>query len=95
VKKTANDEGVGDEDPDDEEEEAPVGLRTTENGVTQHEERETENPKWFMTFKYRPILGIVPVTAKEGQPVQVGLIERPVWDLKLPPRFESVHSRGR
>jgi U3 small nucleolar RNA-associated protein 4 len=55
---------------------------------------EREPPKWFMTFKYRPILGMVPVAAEEGRAVQVALIERPVWDLKLPPRFENVH-RGR
>jgi U3 small nucleolar RNA-associated protein 4 len=83
VVKTSEDEESDDQDV------APVaeGQEKLPNGAK-------EKSKWFMTFKYRPILGIVPVAANEGHPVQVALIERPVWDLKLPARFESVH-RGR
>lgn len=59
------------------------------------------------TFKYRPILGMVPVSygggegaAKGGKeqsgsasPLEVVLVERPTWDLDLPPKFVGVHDR--
>jgi U3 small nucleolar RNA-associated protein 4 len=87
VKKAPKDEeGSGDQDG------APSAGGNEDGTAPPKEERERH--KWFMTFKYRPILGIVPVAAKQGYQVQVALIERPVWDLNLPPRFESVH-RGR
>jgi U3 small nucleolar RNA-associated protein 4 len=76
-----------------EDDKAPFARRI-DNGTARHT-GEKEKSKWFMTFKYRPILGIVPVAEEEGKPVQVALIERPVWDLDLPPRFENVHHRGR
>ena len=61
-------------------------------------------PAYWHTYKYRPILGIVPLEAadddedpdsKQGgddddeyKPgVEVALVERPLWDLDLPPRF--------
>jgi U3 small nucleolar RNA-associated protein 4 len=78
-----DDEDSGDED------DAPF-TRPVDDVRASHTSQK-ERSKWFMTFKYRPILGIVPVAEEEGQPVQVALIERPVWDLDLPPRFESIH----
>ena len=59
---------------------------------------------YFYTHKYRPILGVVPLdpapmegaSGSEGvdqatplQEVEVVLVERPIWDLDLPPRFKS------
>jgi U3 small nucleolar RNA-associated protein 4 len=45
---------------------------------------------WWYTFKYRPILGIVAIS--EGtQPLEVVLVERPKWELELPPRFVGTH----
>ncbi|KAI9834368.1 MAG: hypothetical protein M1819_002979 [Sarea resinae] len=66
-------------------------------------------PTWWYTYKYRPILGIVPlggdddenVSPHEGEqaitiqsddsvrvrPLEVALVERPMWDVELPPRF--------
>lgn len=67
-----------------------------------------QGKNWWHTYKYRPILGIVPISGggrKEGgeiggavsseQPVEVVLVERPSWDLDLPPRFVSSHERER
>jgi U3 small nucleolar RNA-associated protein 4 len=45
---------------------------------------------WWHTFQYRPILGMVPI-GKEGQPLEVVLVERPSWELDLPPRFVGAH----
>ncbi|KAF9699221.1 hypothetical protein EKO04_003138 [Ascochyta lentis] len=48
---------------------------------------------WWHTFKYRPILGMVPVGGDQGQPLEVVLVERPSWDLDLPPRFVGAHEK--
>ena len=58
------------------------------------------------TFKYRPILGLVAIShpddrrAEKGgkadapaRPLEVVLVERPSWDLDLPPKFVGVHER--
>ena len=47
---------------------------------------------WWHTFKYRPILGIVPI-GDWSTPLEVVLVERPPWDLDLPPRFVGSHER--
>ncbi|GAM88422.1 hypothetical protein ANO11243_064550 [Dothideomycetidae sp. 11243] len=45
--------------------------------------------RWWCTYKYRPILGVVPLGGngagdeeQEHRPVEVVLIERPLWDLE-------------
>jgi U3 small nucleolar RNA-associated protein 4 len=48
---------------------------------------------WWHTFKYRPILGIVPIGERSG-PLEVVLVERPAWDLDLPARFVGAHERA-
>jgi U3 small nucleolar RNA-associated protein 4 len=55
--------------------------------------------KWYLTHRYRPVLGIVPVQdAKpdaEGTVLEVPevvLVERPIWCLDLPGRYENEHS---
>ena len=80
-----------------------------EGGNTATEERRTakrtssKRPSHWHTFKYRPILGIVPIggetddeAASEGENdsdddsptgVEVVLVERPLWDVDLPPRY--------
>lgn len=52
-------------------------------------------PQWG-TFKYRPILGIVPLSASHGPDgrqtstnPEVAVVERPLWDVDLPPRWEG------
>jgi U3 small nucleolar RNA-associated protein 4 len=46
---------------------------------------------WWHTFKYRPILGIVPISSKDDESLEVVLVERPSWDLDLPPKFVGAH----
>ncbi|KHN95969.1 Wdr1p [Metarhizium album ARSEF 1941] len=47
----------------------------------------TDEPKkWWITYKYRPILGVVPIDTP-GQNLEVALIERPTWDMELPERY--------
>ncbi|KAF2643480.1 WD40 repeat-like protein [Massarina eburnea CBS 473.64] len=57
--------------------------------VAEQRERGTEH--WWHTFKYRPILGMVPIGGGEGQALEVVLVERPAWDLDLPERFVGAH----
>lgn len=54
-------------------------------------------PAYWHTFKYRPILGIVPLGGESddeaaGDPtrrLEVALVERPLWDVDLPPTFHG------
>lgn len=52
-------------------------------------ERDAQTQKsrrWWYTFKYREMLGIVPLSdVSEG--LQVAVVERPVWDVNLPGRY--------
>lgn len=90
-------------DDDDEGESQPLAsLRRT---ATQDEAANGDVPtggevaeveqkaSWWHTFKYRPILGMVSVSAEQGQPLEVVLVERPSWDLDLPPRFVGPHEK--
>jgi len=47
-----------------------------------------ERKAWWITYKYRPILGVVPLN-KPGQPLEVALVERPTWDTEMPERYFS------
>ncbi|KAK3686883.1 U3 small nucleolar RNA-associated protein [Vermiconidia calcicola] len=46
----------------------------------------TGERQWWCTFKYRPILGMAPLEdasdAADGAPLEVVLIERPVWEVQ-------------
>ncbi|KAF1958756.1 WD40 repeat-like protein [Byssothecium circinans] len=55
------------------------------------EQREQDSEHWWHTFKYRPILGMVPIGRGERHPLEVVLVERPAWELDLPPRFVGAH----
>jgi U3 small nucleolar RNA-associated protein 4 len=61
--------------------------------VGEVEQRKSKEP-WWHTFKYRPILGIV-LIGGENRPhaPEVVLVERPSWDLDLPPRFVGTHEQ--
>jgi len=59
-----------------------------------------ERPSYWHTFKYRPILGIVLLAgepddeagddAEDSAPgLEVALVERPLWDLDLPPQYHG------
>ncbi|KAF4468108.1 hypothetical protein FALBO_5017 [Fusarium albosuccineum] len=62
--------------------------RETGNGL---EVAETggERKSWWMTYKYRPIFGVVPLN-KAGQSLEVALVERPTWDVDMPESYFSV-----
>ena len=53
-----------------------------------------EKPHHWHTFKYRPILGIMAIGARETRegeisPLEVALVERPSMDLDLPPAYQG------
>lgn len=90
---------------DDEDEDTDGGellLMRDEQGPNSGLALEKSKPaktKWWHTYKYRPILGIVPFQSGEDSaadddmdrggfpPVEVALVERPIWDVDLPPRY--------
>ncbi|KAF7594797.1 U3 small nucleolar RNA-associated protein [Aspergillus hancockii] len=50
--------------------------------------------RWWHTYKYRDILGIVPLSADEDSQqngdhsnLEVAVVERPMWDVELPGRY--------
>ncbi|PBP27600.1 hypothetical protein BUE80_DR001377 [Diplocarpon rosae] len=45
-----------------------------------------ESANHWHTFKYRPIVGIVVVGEGEAE-LEVALVERPIWEADLPPRY--------
>ena len=72
------------------------------NGDITVERTRQEGPCYWHTYKYRPILGIVPLGQEDGgvttnggnvyasEPVvEVALVERPMWDMDLPPRYHG------
>lgn len=79
-------QGIADEDEDDDAEE--VGGEELEK-LRKREQREGDAPgaeeqlrKWWYTFKYRPILGVLPMENGKGQTngskaIEVALVERP------------------
>jgi U3 small nucleolar RNA-associated protein 4 len=92
----------GPEDDDDDDDEDTDGgellhMRDEQganvNGALEKRDLKT---KYWHTYKYRPILGIVPLESDKGgrgdmegsfPPLEVALVERPLWDVDLPPRY--------
>ena len=77
----------------------PKHIGTVTNGALAETEedvvRDKHRPPWWITFQYRYILGMVPIGGKDDdQQPEVALVERPLWDLDLPPRFTGPHDRG-
>ncbi|KAE8149355.1 small nucleolar ribonucleo protein complex subunit [Aspergillus avenaceus] len=80
--ETNNDLGAG----------TPKKQQTPQNQLVQ-----TGNPsrRWWHTYKYRDILGIVPLSAdsesesesESGSGFEVAVVERPMWDVELPGRY--------
>ncbi|WYZ44018.1 hypothetical protein EsH8_VII_000454 [Colletotrichum jinshuiense] len=101
-KNAAKDEDamdVDDSDDDDETSESEGGelaaLRNR-NQETQTEEGAEGKTRWWYTYKYRPILGIAPLSspgpnsaaADGGNPsLEAVLVERPIWEVDLPERY--------
>ncbi|PKS12742.1 hypothetical protein jhhlp_000950 [Lomentospora prolificans] len=68
-----------------------MALRKKEVG----EEKKGSATRWWTTTKYRPILGIVPLSNSPStdHQVEVALIERPHWAIDLPERYVSNKDR--
>ena len=80
------------------------GAETNSDTTTMERTTNNDVPYWG-THKYRPILGIVPLGRKSlgededveldrdddglTQGVEVALVERPLWDMELPPRYHG------
>lgn len=45
-------------------------------------EDESGKKKWWITYKYRPVLGVVPLDSDESS-LEVALVERPMWDIAM------------
>ena len=59
------------------------------------DEESTSSPNWWHSFNYRLILGIAPLdtcgdakTREQGN-VEVAIVERPIFNIDLPPRYDG------
>jgi len=74
-----------------------VALRNTaQNAEDGGVDEKNGTPHWWHAFKYRPIMGIVPIgligevqagESAEYGGLEVALVERPLWEVDLPPRY--------
>jgi U3 small nucleolar RNA-associated protein 4 len=53
----------------------------------EQQEQEHNNRRWWHTFKYREVLGIVPLSADPESRLEVAVVERPLFDLTLTGRY--------
>jgi U3 small nucleolar RNA-associated protein 4 len=58
-----------------------------EQDPTPEQQEQEHNRRWWHTFKYREILGIVPLSADPKARLEVAVVERPLWDVTLPGRY--------
>ncbi|MCJ1402791.1 U3 small nucleolar RNA-associated protein [Xylographa trunciseda] len=79
--------------------------RDVDNGEAVARRPTDSEPPYWHTFKYRPILGIVLLSDESSveddslmggdevhesqRNIEVALVERPLWDLDLPPRYHG------
>lgn len=50
--------------------------------------KKNSSPHWWHTYKYRPIMGVVALEGGDSSSgLEVVLVERPEWELDLPPRY--------
>ncbi|KAG9238236.1 WD40-repeat-containing domain protein [Amylocarpus encephaloides] len=66
-----------------------TSLARLRRSSTEGERKEQGSSNWN-TSKYRPILGIVALgkaSASKGGGLEVAIVERPIWEVELPPRF--------
>lgn len=94
--------GLDDDEDDDDDDEDMGGselqlMRDQQEANGKGAEKREERTPWWQTYKYRSILGIVPlgtadvehegVGPDEPPPLEVALVERPIWEVDLPPRY--------
>jgi U3 small nucleolar RNA-associated protein 4 len=85
-----NANGEDDGDSDDEMLDGPVSELTQLRGAAAAgkggkpnatESDDDERKRWWITYKFRPILGVVPLEADSS--LEVALVERPTWDVDM------------
>ncbi|KAI1094116.1 WD40 repeat-like protein [Rostrohypoxylon terebratum] len=97
------DESENESDVSDDENPGELALLRGAQGKSAAEAESSKSPAFWHTYKYRPILGIVPlgneqeittngttdVVAKEAsrRTIEVALVERPLWDIDMPDRY--------
>jgi U3 small nucleolar RNA-associated protein 4 len=102
LRSRATSSGLEEDDDDDDDTDGGELLHMRDeqaangNGVLEKGEKKTS---YWHTYKYRPILGIVPIQSHEDDgpqmevngasppPLEVAIVERPLWDVDLPPRY--------
>ncbi|TQV96409.1 small nucleolar ribonucleoprotein complex subunit [Cordyceps javanica] len=57
---------------------AMAGSETQSGGA----EDESGRKKWWITYKYRPVLGVVSFSG-QADSLEVALVERPTWDVEM------------
>lgn len=71
-------------------------LRADKNGSQSKVTLEDDNngdgrKKWWITYKYRPVLGVVPLASGEDQ-LEIALVERPLWDVDMKESYYAGES---
>ncbi|KAI9684692.1 MAG: U3 small nucleolar RNA-associated protein [Trizodia sp. TS-e1964] len=88
-------EAGGEEEEGKEEEEEYDDARTVQalrragddsDGAVARKSAQQGTPGWH-THKYRPVMGIVALEGGRSAGLEVVLVERPMWELDLPPSF--------
>ncbi|KAH7313482.1 WD40-repeat-containing domain protein [Stachybotrys elegans] len=89
-------EAPGREDDSDVESENGAELSQLRNGdETGDMSASGERMSWWITHKYRPIFGVVPLNTTEKS-IEVALVERPIWDVEMAETYyDSDKWRGR
>ncbi|KAH8669602.1 WD40-repeat-containing domain protein [Tricladium varicosporioides] len=73
---------------DDENQVSALELSRRENSQNgQVAEQEDDRPHHWHTYKYRPILGMVLISEEGEAGPEVAIVERPIWEADLPPRY--------
>jgi len=84
---------------DDDDDTDPGELQRMRDGQGANGEDAPKRAPWWNTYQYRPILGIVPLSSAPSKkrrggaasdrlpPLEVAIVERPRFELDLPPRY--------
>ncbi|KAK1978292.1 U3 small nucleolar RNA-associated protein [Colletotrichum cereale] len=96
----AAESGPGDDSDDSgddgsESEGGELAALRNRNQETQTEEGAEGKTRWWYTYKYRPILGIAPLSSgptaadadSKTPSLEAVLVERPIWEVDLPERY--------
>lgn len=88
IKKTQQDQDENDEEETEDKDTLLERLRRGQEVIVNGGSNENTAPHWWHTYKYRPIMGVVPISTEDASSgIEVVLVERPDWELDLPPRY--------